>query len=683
MLRIHEIKLKPEEELSSIPDHIKKKLRMNQLEIAEWKLAKESVDARDKQDIRRVYSVDFTVRPTAGKTEAEAESDVLRTGERRKLKLAAAPDTRYRFVTERFGGAQAQLQAGRGRLDETRRQGGTTRSDKDRRQAGSSRSDKDGRQDGQGQREAAELEDNRAELTSPPVVVGFGPCGMFAALLLAQMGYRPVVLERGKAIDERVEDVERFWRDGVLDPESNVQFGEGGAGSFSDGKLTTQIKDQRIRKVLEELTAAGGGEDLLYKQKPHVGTDVLREVVKNIRQEILRLGGTVEFESCVTGLLFQETNAGSSPEENAESRRALAGLKLRKKGNREGEHTAFGRQPGHSAEPSSQNENQNGNEHDNEQVVAAEAAILALGHSARDTFLVLHGQGVPMEQKPFSMGVRIEHPQKMVNEAQYGKNYKQYGLGAADYKLSHRCKNGRGVYTFCMCPGGRVIASASQEGGVVTNGMSYRDRGLENANSALLADVRTEDFGSGHPLAGIEFQERWERLAFEAGGRTYRAPAQRVDEFLAEGRKAEAEGSSAAEGSSVSDGSTAAEESSTAAAGGVKPSYEPGVTWTSLNSCLPDFVADALREALPELGKKLRGFDRPDAVLTALESRSSSPVRIPRMEDGTCGIEGLYAGGEGAGYAGGITSAAVDGIRLAEAIALKYRPLAARSKIDG
>lgn len=568
MLRIHEIKLKPGERTENIPGKIKKKLGLPELVISQWKIAKESLDARDKSDIRWVYSVDFCAK------RPQTEAFILAAGKKRKVKIAETPDTSYRFV-----------------LDEN----GLPR-DGERRE--------------------------REPLQNPPVVVGFGPCGMFAALILAQMGYRPLVLERGKPIDERVRDVERFWREGILDPESNVQFGEGGAGAFSDGKLTTQIKDRRIYKVLSELARAGGGDELLYKQKPHVGTDVLRQVVRNIRQEILRLGGEIRFSCRLTGLRFEEQT------------RALSGLAVQCAGETE------------------------------ERVIPAQTAVLALGHSARDTMRALFAQGIPMEQKPFSMGVRIEHSQSMINEAQYGARYRELGLPPAEYKLAYRCQNGRGVYTFCMCPGGRVIASASQEGGLVTNGMSYRSRDMENANSALLADVRTEDFPDAHPLAGIAFQEYWERQAFLAGGGAYLAPAQRVGDFLARASEQRAEGTSKQQAECSPCGVGRKAET--------VPSYAPGITWAQLSNCLPDFVSEALREALPELGKKLAGFDRPDAVMTALESRSSSPVRIPRKENLTCGVKGLYAAGEGAGYAGGITSAAVDGIRMAEEIALTY-----------
>ena len=465
MLRIHEIKLGLEEDISTIPYHIKKKLGLKRLEILEWTLIKESVDARDKGDIRRVYTVDFTA--------GSADGKILEAAGRRKVKVSPAPDMEYRFVAD-----ATECKTGGSEGDEGGDRGG-------------------------GSPGAYSQPAGRILLDGPPVVAGFGPCGMFAGLLLAQMGYRPIILERGKDIDRRVEDVEAFWNGGVLNAESNVQFGEGGAGAFSDGKLTTQIKDKRVRKALSELVAAGGGEDLLYRQKPHVGTDVLRVVVKNIRREILRLGGAVEFESRLTGLILEEEARGRAEERRDCGCPGLAAVEI------------------------------NGGPEKGGRLVKTKALVLALGHSARDTLRILCRQGLRMEQKPFSMGARIEHPQAMINQAQYGKDYNGRALPPAEYKLSWRCRDGRGVYTFCMCPGGRVIASASVEGGVVTNGMSYRSRDLENANSALLVDVRTEDFESSHPLAGLEFQEKYERLAFQAGGGGYKAPAQRVGDFLA------------------------------------------------------------------------------------------------------------------------------------------------------
>ncbi len=432
-------------------------------------------------------------------------------------------------------------------------------------------------------------------LEGRPVVVGFGPCGMFAALILAQQGYRPIVLERGASMEERTAQVREFWEGGRLLPDSNVQFGEGGAGTFSDGKLTTQIKDSRIKKVLSEFVEAGAPAEILYRNKPHIGTDLLREVVVNIRNKIIEKGGEIRFNTRFTGLDI----------ENGRLKAVHAAQVGAEKENREhcnGEH----------------------------QTIETQALILALGHSARDTFKVLYEAGIPMSQKPFSMGLRIQHPQALIDRAQYGKSYER--LGAADYKLSHRCSCGRGVYTFCMCPGGEIICASSEDGGLVVNGMSYHRRDSGYANSALLVDVKTQDFGSEHPLAGVEFQRKYEALAFENAGGKYQPPACSLGDFLDD----------TPEGKKVS-------------------------------GSIPDFAADCIKEALPHLGRKLKGFDSRDAVLKAVESRSSSPVRMERNHDFESPVQGIYPAGEGAGYAGGITSAAVDGIRVAEKIISKYR----------
>ena len=427
-----------------------------------------------------------------------------------------------------------------------------------------------------------------------PMVVGLGPAGLFAGLTLAEAGLAPIVIERGKPVDQREKDVEAFWRGGPFDPASNVQFGEGGAGAFSDGKLNSGIKDPRCRRVLEVLHDAGAPEEILYQAKPHIGTDHLKRTVKNIRERIIALGGTVRFETTLTGLVTE--NGG------------VAGARVN-----DGE------------------------------VIPTRHVILAVGHSARDTFEWLNAMGVAMSRKPFAIGARIEHRQADINRAQYGKFADHPALGAADYKLSVHLPNGRSVYTFCMCPGGVVVAAASEAGGAVVNGMSLFARDGENANSALLVNVLPEDFGEGDALSGVRFQREWERAAFLAGGGDYRAPAQRVGDFL---RGAPSEG-----------------------AGRVKPSYRPGVKWGSLDQCLPGFVTDAMRQALPLLDRKLRGFSDPDAVLTGVETRSSSPVRIERDAETLNGsLRGLYPCGEGAGYAGGIMSAAVDGMRCAEAI---------------
>lgn len=433
------------------------------------------------------------------------------------------------------------------------------------------------------------------EMSGRPVIAGFGPCGMFAALILAEAGYRPIVTERGKDADERSEDVEMFWETGVLNPESNVQFGEGGAGTFSDGKLTTGIKDVRIRKVLEELVEAGAPEDIMYLAKPHIGTDILRTVVKNIRKKIVRLGGEVRFGTRFAGF---ETEGGR-----------LSVVKT--------------------AGPCGEEE------------IQTSELVLAIGHSARDTFEMLKTSGISMTRKPFSIGVRIEHPQSLIDMAQYGRLSRGYadhygsadGLPPADYKLSYRTGRGRGVYTFCMCPGGKVVMAASEAGGVVTNGMSESRRDSGTANSALLVDVRPEDFDSDDVLAGVEFQRKWERAAFRnAGYSENRAPKTTWKEFR------EGSGSSKA-----------------------------------VTESLPDFAVECIREAMPELGKKLRGFDSDEAVMTAVESRSSSPVRIERNEEMESSTGGIRPCGEGAGYAGGIVSAACDGIKAAEKIIKKYR----------
>ena len=426
-----------------------------------------------------------------------------------------------------------------------------------------------------------------------PVVVGFGPAGMFAALVLARAGLRPIVLERGDCARERQKKVERFWHDGVLDPESNVQFGEGGAGTFSDGKLNTGTKNERGRWVLEQLVRFGAQEEILYDAKPHVGTDVLFHVVHNLRRRVCELGGEVRFGARLTALLKDGD--------------ALRGVEYVQNG-----------QTLH---------------------LDCSQVILAIGHSARDTFRYLHESGVPMEPKPFSMGVRIEH-QELIDRAQYGAPRTE-GIPPADYKLSVHLPDGSSAYTFCMCPGGHVVAAASQTGGVVTNGMSYAARDGKNANAALLVTLKPEDFSYEGTLGGMLWQEEIERRAYEVSG-SYRAPAQTVGDFLA---------------------GKATEQLSR-----VEPTYRPGVVLCDLHDVLPEKLTETLEQAIPALDGMLKGFADPGALLTAPETRSSSPVRILRGEDLQSAVRGLYPCGEGAGYAGGILSAAVDGMLCAEAV---------------
>ena len=440
-----------------------------------------------------------------------------------------------------------------------------------------------------------------ATLADRPVVIGAGPCGLMATLVLAEMGFRPILLERGKPVRERTKDTWALWRRGTLTEESNVQFGEGGAGLFSDGKLWSGIKDPAHlgRKLMEEFVAAGAPGEILYSSKPHIGTFRLVTVAEGLRAKIERLGGEYRFGAKVSGLDVETRRDGT---------RAMRGLLL------------------------------SGGE-----VLPARHVILAVGHSARDAFAWLHGAGVAMEAKPFSIGVRIEHPQGMVDRARYGDCARHPVLGPADYKLVHHGANGRSTYSFCMCPGGTVVAATSEPERVVTNGMSQYLRAERNANAGIVVGITPADYPGG-PLAGIDYQRHWESRAYAAGGGGFRAPAQLVGDFL-QGR-------------------------TSTALGTVEPSYKPGVTPTDLSLCLPDFTVAAIREALPAFGRQIRGFDMADAVMTGVETRTSSPLRITRRADlQSTNTRGLYPAGEGAGFAGGILSAGVDGIRVAEALA--------------
>ncbi|ENO1895688.1 NAD(P)/FAD-dependent oxidoreductase [Vibrio vulnificus] len=436
-----------------------------------------------------------------------------------------------------------------------------------------------------------------ANLTERPIVIGFGPCGLFAGLVLAQMGFNPIIVERGKEVRERTKDTFGFWRKRTLNPESNVQFGEGGAGTFSDGKLYSQVKDPNFygRKVITEFVEAGAPEEILYVSKPHIGTFKLVTMIEKMRAKILELGGEIRFSTRVDDIHMEDGQ--------------ITGVTL-----------------------------SNGEE------LKSRHVVLAVGHSARDTFEMLHDRGVYMEAKPFSVGFRIEHKQSMIDEARFGSNAGNPILGAADYKLVHHCKNGRTVYSFCMCPGGTVVAATSEEGRVVTNGMSQYSRAERNANSAIVVGISPEIDYPGDPLAGIRFQRELESNAYRLGGENYDAPAQKIGDFL-KGRDP-------------------------SALGDVEPSFTPGIKLTDLEKALPSFAIEAIREAIPAFDRKIKGFASEDGLLTGVETRTSSPVCIKRdKEYQSVNLKGFYPAGEGAGYAGGILSAGIDGIKVAEAVA--------------
>jgi len=458
-----------------------------------------------------------------------------------------------------------------------------------------------------------------------PVVIGFGPCGLFIGLVLAQMGFKPIILERGKEVRERTKDTFGFWRKKILNTESNVQFGEGGAGTFSDGKLYSQVKDKKhySRKVLNEFVEAGAPEEILYVSKPHIGTFKLVTMIEKMRAKIIELGGEIRFSERVDDILFEDCsstieNKNEESNEGEALNRKVVGVKL-----------ATG------------------------EIIKTQHVALAVGHSARDTFKMLNDKNVYMVAKPFSIGFRIEHEQSVIDDARFGKNAGHPILGSADYKLVHHCKNGRSVYSFCMCPGGTVVAAASEEGRLVTNGMSQYSRHERNANSAIVVGIDPKDFSYGsdnddsdNVLAGVDLQRRLEEFAYKLGGEDYTAPVQLVGDFIA-GRKSGEHGS-------------------------VEPSYKPGVTYCDLSETLPPYAIEAIREALPAFEKKIKGFAMDSATLTAVETRTSSPIQITRNKETleSLNVNGLYPAGEGAGYAGGILSAGIDGIKVAEAIAL-------------
>ena len=540
MIQISQIRLKPDSPETALHQAVYKALRLSPKDTCRIEIAKQSIDSRHKPDILYIYSVHV--------------SDILLNGKKPVDEATWIKKLKNRDITPVTQKGYTFPAVSRQILKEEDR----------------------------------------------PVIIGFGPAGMFAALKLAEAGLRPIVFERGDSIGQRKKEVEAFWQGGALNTESNVQFGEGGAGTFSDGKLNTAIKDPtgRIHEVLRIFAEFGADSRILYVNKPHIGTDVLAKVVQNIRKKITACGGEVHFQTKLTAIHEKDG--------------AVNGI------------TVFDRAENKSF------------------THACNTVCLAIGHSARDTFQMLFESGVRLVTKPFAMGLRVEHPQELINRAQYGENYDRKHLPPADYKLSAHLANGRGVFTFCMCPGGEVVAAASEEGGVCTNGMSLSKRDGENANSALLVGVTPDDFENDHPLAGVELQRKIEKAAFQAAGGGYKAPAQLLGDFL-KGVPSKTFGS-------------------------VTPTYRPGVELVPPEAYLPGFITGALRGGIPLLAGRLRGFDLYDAVLTGPEARSSSPVRILRDETYQSNVRGLFPCGEGAGYAGGIMSAAVDGIKVAEAV---------------
>ena len=555
MVRLTELKLPLNHTEAELPAAIIARLLIKPEALIKFTVFRRGYDSRKKADIQLVYTLDVEVAP--------AHQVYLLKTFRKDIHITATPDFAYKFVA----------------------------------QASDFTDDESSANSGAHMRGAQR-----------PIVIGFGPCGIFAALLLAQMGLRPIILERGKVVRERTQDTWGFWRQRELNTESNVQFGEGGAGTFSDGKLWTQVKDPLHygRKVLEEFVAAGAPDEVLYASKPHIGTFRLVKMVEHMRATIESLGGEFRFQHKVVDV---EIEAGV----DGDKRKQIRAVVL-----------------------------ENGSR------IVSDHVILAIGHSARDTFQMLFDRGVYVEAKPFSIGFRIEHPQSLIDRARFGVSAGNPVLGAADYKLVHHASNGRAVYSFCMCPGGTVVAATSEAGRVVTNGMSQYSRNEMNANAGIVVGITPEDY-PGHALAGIDFQRQWESRAYELGGGTYDAPAQLVGDFVA------------------------GVEST--ALGSVQPSFKPGVKLTDLATALPDYAITAIREALPTFDKMIPGFFMHDAVLTAVETRTSSPIRIKRRDDDlqSLNVHGLFPAGEGAGYAGGIMSAAIDGIRVAEAVAMSMK----------
>ena len=542
MLRLTDITLPLDHADTALKDAVLARLQLPAAALRGLTVAKRSYDARKRGHIVLTYSVDVDVAD-----EAALLQRVAADRKPNRIKVTPTPDATYRFIARPLPGQALR-----------------------------------------------------------PIVVGMGPCGLFAGLVLAQMGLRPIILERGKKVRERTVDTFGLWRKKLLNPESNVQYGEGGAGTFSDGKLYSQISDKRHlgRKVLDEFVKAGAPDEILYVNKPHIGTFRLVSMVEHMRATIEGLGGEIRFSHRVDDI---------DVELDADGVRRVRGVVL-----------ASG------------------------ETLHADHVVVALGHSARDSFAMLHARGVFMEAKPFSIGLRIEHPQSVIDEARFGPQAGHPLLGAADYKLVHHCRYGRSVYSFCMCPGGTVVAAASEPGRVVTNGMSQYSRNERNANAAIVVGITAEDFAefdpSGSPLAGIALQRHWESVAYRLGGETYEAPAQKVGDFIA--------------------------GLPSAALGAVVPSYTPGIRLGDLSQALPRYAIEAIREALPAFGKQIKGFDMADALLTGVETRTSSPVRLTRGGDGqSLNTRGLFPAGEGAGYAGGILSAGVDGIRAAEWVA--------------